>query len=156
MLKNTTLCGNSNALLWVIVAINEASATNSIMNFSHTLLFVIADAKALCSILYSSGNIQRKYCCENPPPLSYIKLAKTSVSWGLRKLIVWTSISSLAMSLYLSKPNKRMSDNILSFKLFKEISILNKLFRSFCLFSTKNGERKKKWSVVSVVVCCFS
>ena len=156
MLKNTTLCGNSNALPWVIETINEANATNSIMNFSHTL-FVIADAKALCSILYSSGNIQRKYCCENPPPpLSYIKLAKTSVSWGLRKLIVWTSISSLAMSLYLSKPNKRMSDNILSFKLFKEISILNKLFRSFCLFSTKNGERKKKWSVVSVVVCCFS
>ena len=47
--------------LWVIKAINEARATNSIMNLSHTL-FVIADAKALCSILYSCGNIQIKYC----------------------------------------------------------------------------------------------
>ena len=48
-------------LFWVIEAINEASATTSIMNLSH-ILFVIADAKALCSILYSSGNIQIRYC----------------------------------------------------------------------------------------------
>ena len=54
------------------------------------------------------------------------------------------------MSLYLSEPNKRMSDNISSFKFLKETSMLNKLFRSFCLFSAKNGQRKKKWSVVSV------
>ena len=37
-------------LFWVIEALNEASATNSIMNLNHTL-FVIADAKAL--MLYS-------------------------------------------------------------------------------------------------------
>ena len=43
-----------------------------------------------------------------------------------------------------------MSDNIPSFKFFKETSILNKLFRSFCLFSANNGKREKKWSVVSV------
>ena len=56
----------------------------------------------------------------------------------------------MTVSLYLSEPNKRMSDNISSFKFLKETSILNKLFRSFCLFSAKNGQRKKKWSVVSV------
>ena len=80
-------------LFWVFEAINEASATNSIMNLSHTL-YVIADAKAICSILYSSGNIQIKSCWEQrtyPPPavflpLSYIKLAKTSVSRGLKTL----------------------------------------------------------------------
>ena len=43
-------------LFWVIEEISEASETNSIMNLSHTL-FVIADAKTFCSILYSSGNI---------------------------------------------------------------------------------------------------
>ena len=43
-------------LFWVIEAINEASATNSIINVTHAL-FVIADAKELCSILNSSGNI---------------------------------------------------------------------------------------------------
>ena len=43
-----------------------------------------------------------------------------------------------------------MSDNVSSFKLFKEVFILNKLFRSFCLFSVKSGQCKKKWSVVSV------
>ena len=47
-------------LFWVIKAINEASATNSFMNFSHTL-YAVADAKALCSILYGFGNIQIKY-----------------------------------------------------------------------------------------------
>ena len=68
----------------------------------------------------------------------------------LRNLIVWTSISLLTVSLYLSEPNKRMSDNVSSFKFFKEISILNKLFRSFCLSSAKNGQHKKKWSVILV------
>ena len=43
-------------LFWVIKAINELSVTNSLMNISQTL-YVIADAKAFCSILYSSGNI---------------------------------------------------------------------------------------------------
>ena len=42
-------------LFRVIEAINEASATNSIINLSH-ILYVPSDAKALCSILYSSGN----------------------------------------------------------------------------------------------------
>ena len=68
----------------------------------------------------------------------------------LRKLIAWTNISLLTVSLYLSEPNKRMSDNISSFKFLKETSILNKLFRNFCLFSAKSGQHKKKWSVVSV------
>ena len=39
----------------------ETSATNSVMNLSHTL-YDTADPKALCSILYSSGNIQIKRC----------------------------------------------------------------------------------------------
>ena len=68
----------------------------------------------------------------------------------LRRLIVWKSISLLTVSLYLLELNKRMFDNISSLKFFKETSILNKLFRSFCLFSAENGQRKKKWSVVSV------
>ena len=48
-------------LFWFIKAIKETSVTNSIMNLSHTLyaLYVIADAKALCSILYSAGDIFR-------------------------------------------------------------------------------------------------
>ena len=57
-------------LFWVIEAINEASATNFIMNLSHTV-YVIADAKALRSVLYSFGNIQIKTCwrpVEPPPP----------------------------------------------------------------------------------------
>ena len=75
-------------LFWVIEAINEASATNSIINVSHAL-FVIADAKALCSFLCSSGNIQIKYfwgSADPPLSLSYIKLAKTSVSRGLNSV----------------------------------------------------------------------
>ena len=48
-------------LFWVIEAINEASAINSIMNLSGTF-YIIADAKSLCPILYSSGNIQIKSC----------------------------------------------------------------------------------------------
>ena len=66
------------------------------------------------------------------------------------KLFVWKSIFLLTVSLYLSEPNKRMSDIISSFNFFKDTSILNKLFRSFCLFSAKNGQRRKKWSVVLV------
>ena len=60
-------------LFWVIEAINEANATNSIMNLSHTLHF-IADAKALCSIRYSSGNIEIKSCWgpADPPQLHYV------------------------------------------------------------------------------------
>ena len=37
----------------------RASATNPVMNLSYTL-YAIADAKALCTILYSSRNIQIK------------------------------------------------------------------------------------------------
>ena len=48
-------------LFWVIKAIDEAGATNSVINFSH-ILYVVADAKALFSILYSSGNTQIKSC----------------------------------------------------------------------------------------------
>ena len=44
-------------LFWVIEAINKASATNSLMNLSHTLC-VIAEAKAFCSILYISEIVQ--------------------------------------------------------------------------------------------------
>ena len=65
---------------------NEASATNSIMNLNHTL-YAIADAKALFSVLYSSGNIQIKSCwgpVDPPPTLSSFKLGKTSVYRGLR------------------------------------------------------------------------
>ena len=42
------------------------------MNLKHTL-YVIADAKALCSILYSSGNIQIICCWEpvDPPQLHH-------------------------------------------------------------------------------------
>ena len=43
-------------LFWVIEAINEASATNSIMILNHTL-YVNADAKALCSILFNSEDV---------------------------------------------------------------------------------------------------
>ena len=54
------------------------------MNLSHILYF-IPDAKAPCSILYSSGNIQIKSCWVtlSSVKFSYIKLAKTSVSRGL-------------------------------------------------------------------------
>lgn len=71
----------------IIKAINEASSTNSIMNLSHKL-HVSADAKALCFILSSSGNIQIKGCWgpvttgpappslpPPPPPFSF------SLSW---------------------------------------------------------------------------
>ena len=59
-------------LFWVIEAISKASATISIMNLSHTL-YVIANAKVLYSILYSSGNIQIKSCwgtADHPLPSS--------------------------------------------------------------------------------------
>ena len=64
-------------LFWIIKPINEASATNSIINFSHTL-YVITDAKALCSILYSSENIQIKSSwgpSDAPPPLPPVTLS---------------------------------------------------------------------------------
>ena len=67
-------------LFWIIEAINEASVTNSFMNLSYTL-HVIANGKALFSILYSFENIQIKYCWGQA--VCYIKLAKTSVSRGL-------------------------------------------------------------------------
>ena len=56
-------------LFWVIKAINEASATNPVMNFSH-ILYVVPHAKALFSILYGSGNIQIKSCWGPADPLS--------------------------------------------------------------------------------------
>ena len=61
------------------------------MNLSHTLYF-IPDAKALSSILCSSGNIQIKSCWDpvDPPPLSYIKLAKTPVYRGLKEHVQTT------------------------------------------------------------------
>ena len=46
-------------LFWVIEAMNEGNATNSIMDLNH-MLYVIAGAKTLCSILYSSGYNQIK------------------------------------------------------------------------------------------------
>ena len=46
-------------LFSVIEAINEATATNSVMNYSHTFYF-IAGAKAFCFILYSSESFQVK------------------------------------------------------------------------------------------------
>ena len=55
------------------------------MNLSHTL-HDIADAKALCSILYSSGNIEiETFGPSGPPPLCYIKLAKILVSRALKR-----------------------------------------------------------------------
>ena len=48
-------------LFWTIEAINDASATSSILNLN-TTLYVIADTNVHCSILYSSGNIQIKSC----------------------------------------------------------------------------------------------
>ena len=43
-------------IFWMIEAISETSTTNAIMNLSHTL-YVNADAKALCSILFSSEDV---------------------------------------------------------------------------------------------------
>ena len=64
--------------------IKKASVTNSFMNIIYTL-YIIADAKSISSILHSPGNIQAKsYWVQwTHLPLSYIKLAKTSVSRGL-------------------------------------------------------------------------
>ena len=67
-------------LFWVIEAINKASATDSIMNLRRTWC-VITDAKALCSILYSSGNIQIKICWGPSVTLTW---QKTLVSRGLK------------------------------------------------------------------------
>ena len=60
-------------------AVNESSATNFIMNLSHTL-YAIADAEALCSNRYISGSIQIKSCwgpLEPPPPLISVTLSKS-------------------------------------------------------------------------------
>ena len=87
-------------------AINEASETNSIMNLSHKL-FVTAEVKALCSILYSSGNTQIKYSWgPADPPLSYIKLATTSISRGSKphqfsRSVFTSSLFSIKWILYL-------------------------------------------------------
>ena len=63
----------------------------------------------------------------------------------LIKLVVWGSIFLVTVSLYLSEPYNW------SFKFLKEESILSKSLRSFCLFIAKNGQRKKKWSIISVL-----
>ena len=68
----------------------------------------------------------------------------------LIKLIVWRIISLLTVPLYLSEPYKIMCNSNTSFKFLKGGSILNKSLRSFYLFIAKNGQCKKKWSVVSV------
>ena len=76
-------------------AVNESSATNFIMNLSHTL-YAIADAEALCSNRYLSGSIQIKCCWgpwEPPPPYPLIsvtlsKSVKTSVSTGVKKKVM--------------------------------------------------------------------
>ena len=72
---------------------NKASVSNSIMNVNHTM-YVIADAKAFCSIVYSSENVQVKSCWgpenqPNPPPpvLSYIKLENHSLFRGLNDFL---------------------------------------------------------------------
>ena len=69
-------------LFWAIDAINGASATTSTINRSYTL-YVNANAKALCSILYSSGNTERKSSCgpvDSPP----VTENKTTVHRGLK------------------------------------------------------------------------
>ena len=73
-------------LFWVIEAINKARATNSIMNLIHTL-YVITDAKAYCSILHSSGNIQIKSCWGSSGPLCPLPLPPSpSVTFSWQKL----------------------------------------------------------------------
>lgn len=76
-------------LFWVIEAISEASATNSIMKLSNAY-YVINDEKSLCSALYSSGNIQiestwGQASIPHSPSRSYINLTKTSVFRWLKK-----------------------------------------------------------------------
>ena len=56
----------------------------------------------------------------------------------------------MTVFLYMSELNKRMFNTISSSKIFNETSVLNKSLRSFCLFPVKNGQSKKKWSVISV------
>ena len=81
-------------LFWIMEVINETSATNSIMNLIHTV-YVITGAKVLCSILYGSGNISKKLLGSSgtplPLPISYIKLAKTSLSGGLNEQLKMSS-----------------------------------------------------------------
>ena len=63
----------------------------------------------------------------------------------LIKLVVRGSISLLTVSLYLPEPYNS------SFKFLKEESILSNSLMSFCLFIAKNGQCKKKWSIISVL-----
>ena len=58
------------------------------------------------------------------------------------KLIVWTSISLLTVSLYLSERNKRMSDNISSFRFFKKASKTSYL-GVFLYFLQKMGNARR-------------
>ena len=51
-----------------------------------------------------------------------------------------------------SQPYKIISNSNASFKILKEGSILRNPLRSFCLFIAQNGQRKKMWSVVSILV----
>ena len=67
-------------LFWITEAVNEASETNSIMNLSH-ILYVIADTKAPCTILYISGNIPIKTSrtpAQTPPSPPFTKVI---LSW---------------------------------------------------------------------------
>ena len=66
---------------WITEAINESSATNFIMNLSYTF-YAIADAKALLSILNSSGYIQIKRSIGPPLPSVILSWPKTEYSKG--------------------------------------------------------------------------
>ena len=80
-------------LFWAIKAINEASVTNSIMNLNHSF-YVIADAKALCSILCSFGNTQINscWCLVDPSPTVTLSWQKTSASTALSVLTSFCNI----------------------------------------------------------------
>ena len=58
----------------------------------------------------------------------------------------------LSHSLNLSHPCKRISIIDSSFKFCYEKCLPYTLLKSFCVSVTKKGQRKKKWSVVSVSV----
>ena len=60
----------------------RGKAINSVTNLSHTL-YVVDDAKAVCSILYSSGNTQIKSCwCPADHPSVTISLQKPQYPEG--------------------------------------------------------------------------
>ena len=67
----------------------------------------------------------------------------------LTKLILWRSISLLTVFLYFSELYKIISNSNSSFEFLQERPI--KPWRLFCLFIAKNGQRKKKCSLVSVL-----